>query len=330
MANLNASTLSDTVKTLYEKRLLTRALSRMIHGKWGTSARLNKFGSYELRKFGSMPLVSSALGEGSTPAEQAAPSITKVTMTPAWYGAWVSYTDHLDFVNFDPVISETSSILGEQAALSFDTLLRNSLTDGATKDYAGAATQRTDIDATNDKITYADFLNALANLEAQNAMPSEGDRFAVVMHPFTFATLMQDTSFVALFQQEGGSSPMRSGKMGSILNVNIYVSSNARVYTDGGTAGADAYSCLFIGKESYGMAGFGATLPNYVQDSGGEHGNNTGKGVNPVEIIVKGLGEGGGLDPLNQRGTIGWKASHVASILNSAWIIDVEHATTLS
>lgn len=49
MANLNQTSLSDAVKTQYEKRLLMRAIPRMVHGRWGMVARLNKVGSYELR-----------------------------------------------------------------------------------------------------------------------------------------------------------------------------------------------------------------------------------------------------------------------------------------
>ena len=49
MTNLLQSTLPDAIKTMYERRLLTRAVPRLIHGRFGMTARLNKYGSYELR-----------------------------------------------------------------------------------------------------------------------------------------------------------------------------------------------------------------------------------------------------------------------------------------
>lgn len=49
MANLTQTALSDAIKTQYERRLLTRAVPRLIHGRFGMNARLNKYGSYELR-----------------------------------------------------------------------------------------------------------------------------------------------------------------------------------------------------------------------------------------------------------------------------------------
>lgn len=86
MAGLNSSDLSDAIKTQYELRLLTRAVPRMIYGKYATVARLNKYGTYELRKYSSVPVVSVPLTEGNTPGEGTAPSISKVTLTPLWYG----------------------------------------------------------------------------------------------------------------------------------------------------------------------------------------------------------------------------------------------------
>lgn len=327
MANLNTVGLSDTIKAMYETRLLTRAVPRFVYGRAATVARLNKYGSYELRKFGSVSAVSTPLTEGNTPGEGSAPAITKVTFTPAWYGSWLSYTDQLDMQNFDPVISETSGILGEQAGLSFDTLLRTLLTGGATKDYTGIATSRATLAVTTDKANFGDFVGALATLEQANAMPSMGGGYCVVTGPYVWAQWMQDPTFVALFTREGGEA-IRMGKMGSILNAEIYVTSNVASYADAGAAGADVYSALFIGAESYGIAGMGNTVPNVQADSGGElfGTNNTSKGVKPVEIIVKGLGETG-LDPLNQRGTIGWKATYDGQILNSAWLLDQETVT---
>jgi len=326
MSNLNTTALSNTIKTQYEARLLTRAVPRMIHAKFATPARLTKSNTLELRKFGSMPIISNSLTEGTTPAETDSPAISIVNLTPEWYGAYVAYTDKVEMQAFDPVISETSGILGEQAGLSFDTLMRNTITAGATKDYAGGATQRTEIDTTNDKYSYAGFLGAVAQLETNNALPADGDLFPVIMSPFAFSELMLDTTFVTLFTREGGES-IRGKKMGTILQCSIYVTSNARVYTNEGASSCDPTSMLFIGRESYGVAGMTGMEANLVHGDGGEHGNLTGQSVSPVSLIVKDLGETG-FDPLDQRGTIGWKATYDDVILNQAWIIDLEGAHT--
>jgi N4-gp56 family major capsid protein len=324
--------LSDTVKTLYERRLLTRALPRLVHGRFGQKPRWKGYGSYEVRRWASLDIVSDTLDEGNTPNEHAAPTITVVTMTPSWYGAWIKYTDKLVMTAFDPAVSEISALLGEQAGLSVDTLVRNAITANATKDYAGSATSRATLDKANDLVTFEDIVQNVAELETQNARPLEGPFYIVIMHPHTWATLMQDATFVTLFTREGGGS-IRSGFVGTILNLKLYVTSNAREYVDGGqNSTEDVYSMLFIGREAYASAGLSGLAPNLAADSGGPQvrGGMTGqRGLNVVDIIMFGLGETG-FDPLRQRGTVGWKTTHVDQILNSNWIRDLEHLNDFS
>lgn len=332
MANLTQGNFSDAIKTMYERRLLTRALPRLIHGRWAMPARLNKYGSYELRKYGALSAVTSALTEGATPAEQTQPSLSLTTITPLFYGAWLGVTDELDMTAFDPIISESSAILGEQAGLSADTLVRNTLTDGATADYAGDVSARASLDHPAHDVTFADFIKQVAELEAGNAMPADGDDFIVVIHPMTWATLMQDPTFVNMFVQEAPNSPLRNGYVGRILRCKLFVTSNAREYADAGVGSTtDVYSMLFIGKESYGIVGMGSITPNFMVDGAPETGRNmTGQQVKPVEIIVKQLGSAGADDPLNQRGSIGWKMSFATSVLNSAWVRNLEHTNVAS
>lgn len=334
MANVNTGnpTLDGSVKTEYERRLLGRALPRLAHGRYSTVARMGKFGTYELRRYESLSAVTSTLTEGATPAEQASPSLTVLTVSPSFYGAWLEHTDVMDMEAFDPIISEISGILGEQCGLSMDTIIRNALTDGATKDYSGGESARTDLAANVDIFTYQDILRQVAQLWAANAQGVDGDRFAIIMHPYDWATIMQDTVFANLFIQEAGKgeSALRSGLVGSILNANVYLTSNARSYVDGGAANADVYSMLFIGRDAYGTVGIGNTVPNISDSGSGEYSNNTGKAVKPVQIIVKQVGSSGALDPLDQRGTVAWKASLGMTMLQSTWIRDLEHINVMS
>jgi len=332
MANNTQTSLASGIKTQYERRLLTRALPRLVHGRWGMTARLNKVGAYELRKYGALSAVTSALTEGTTPSEQSAISLTLVTITPSFYGAWLGYTDELEMTVFDPIISEFSSILGEQAGLSADTLIRNVLTDGATKDYAGASSTSRVTVGSADKISYAEFITQIAALEAANALPADGDDFIVIMHPNSWALLMQDATFVAMFQQEASrenNSPIRSGYVGHLLRTKIFVSSNSRSYAAGGEGAVDVYSMLFIAREAYGYVGMAGSFPNLVDNAPETSHNMTGQGVKPVEIIVKQLGSAGADDPLNQRATIGWKMSLGVAMTNSAWARDLEQYATI-
>lgn len=75
---------------------------------------------------------------------------------------------------------------------------------------------------------------------------------------------------------------------------------------EAGALGRDVYSALFIGSDSYGV----------TEISGGG-----------LQTIIKQLGSAGTADPLNQKATQGWKATHISKILNQLWILRVEHTT---
>ena len=82
----------------------------------------------------------------------------------------------------------------------------------------------------------------------------------------------------------------------------VTCNANTPVYPgEGGAGGVAVYGCLFLGKEAYGI-------------------------IDPekmgLQMIVKGLGEGD--DPLNQRSTIGWKASTATKILYQERMVRLE------
>lgn len=337
MATQTQSTLSDSVKTQYLRRLLMRAVPRLIHGRFGEKANASGYGSLEWRKFGAITVAAggpSALSEGVTP-ESESTSVSTVTATPAFYGSYLQHTDELEMTAYDPIVSEFSNVLGEHAGLAIDTLIREDILGSSpTTRFAGSATARGNIDSTDDKITYIDFLKAVAVLMANSALPVDGARYACILHPHSYATLMNTDRFVNTFlhasPRDNDSNPMRTGFMGTFLNVDIYISGNAREYADAGTSStADVYIALFIGREAYGVVGVGNIDPRDVDGAGNDpFAVNTGKGrsLAPVDLIVKPLGSGGAEDPLNQRGTVAWKAAHDTAMLNSDWIISLEHA----
>lgn len=332
MANANRASLSNSLKTLFERKLLTRLLPRLVHGKFGKQATFKGYNQYELRRWESLDAVTSALGTtGNTPSEGQAPTITVVTLTPEWYGSWVGFTEDIDLTSYDPVVDELSGLLGEQAGLSFDTLVRNDLTGNFTADFSGGATARGEIDNVNDIISFVDYIQNVAALEANDVPGFDGDAYPVILHPHSWSSLMQDSTFVTLFTREGGGA-LRTGKIGSILNTDIYISSNARIYSAAGQNSEDVYTALFIGRESYGMAGITGFAPDLMEDSNPpqNRGGMTGQEVRPVDLIVHPPGSAGSADPMNQRGSVAWKGSHDLEILDSSRGRVLEHATDFS
>ena len=76
----------------------------------------------------------------------------------------------------------------------------------------------------------------------------------------------------------------------------------------GGTNNSPVYGTLFIAKDAYGV-----TSPK-----------------ENVENITKALGSAGSSDPLNQRGTMSWKAYHMAKILEQMYMLRIESLSTLT
>lgn len=82
------------------------------------------------------------------------------------------------------------------------------------------------------------------------------------------------------------------------------VTAGSIIYPAGaGKDGRDIYSTLFIGQNAYGVT------------------NITGGGL---ETIIKQKGSAGTGDPLDQRSTVGWKATQTAEILSPEFMVRVE------
>lgn len=76
---------------------------------------------------------------------------------------------------------------------------------------------------------------------------------------------------------------------------------------EGGANGRDVYSTLILGADAYGV----------TQITGGG-----------LQHIVKQLGSAGTADPINQRATVGWKATKTAERLVEQYMVRIESAST--
>jgi N4-gp56 family major capsid protein len=93
------------------------------------------------------------------------------------------------------------------------------------------------------------------------------------------------------------------GEIGAIAGVRFVETSEAKIFDNG------VFGTLIIGDGAYGVTEV------------------TGGGL---ETIVKQLGSAGSADPLNQRSTVGWKATKVAEILVEAYMARIEHKTSFT
>jgi N4-gp56 family major capsid protein len=333
VSTTTTGTLPYTIKEYWDKRLLLRALPNLQHNRWGQPGVIpsNMGDVYEWRKFGALDTITSSLPEGITPAPHT-PDMTRVRMTADWYGAYIAHSDRLQYTAYDPIISEFSELLGEQCGRSIDILTRTQMVSGFTTVVRpGTYTADSDITST-DVMTYALLVKAMATLAGNDALPAEGMDYVAILHPYVWADLLNDEDIHKVFQAAADSesiNPFRTGYLGKILNIKLYMTTHGYVNSDAGSGNVDVYTTFLLARQAYGVGGISGFTPRNVDSSEGKPGGLTGQSVKPVEIIVKELGSGGSLDPLNQRATAAWKASHTSATLNASFAVAIRTAASM-
>lgn len=323
MATETTTTLSDLAKTYYVMRFLARLHAAYLYGKFGDPANVVELPQgkgllAEWRRWSALSPATTALTQGVTPAGSNH-AVTLVTATPAQYGDFTTYSDVLDWVNIDPTVTSMVDVFVEQAAETVDQLDRAVLTAGTNVQYAGAVANRASVAASN-KLSIAEIKKAVRTLKLANVpkIPDEfGGSYIMVMSPNAGYDIMADSEFILTSQYNGGTA-LYNGELGRYMGVRMLESSNAKVFTGAGASGIDVHASIVFGQHWFGFA-------KWIDQSGGQKMDAMG---NMVEFFLKPLGSSGTADPLNQRGTCGWKLSHICKILNQNCGLRIEHAVS--
>lgn len=302
------SSLSPTMQTYYDRRLLKRALPNLVHRQFGQKRGIpaNNGKTVNFRKFSSLAPATTPLSEGVTPAGNAI-TITEVTATVAQYGDFVEVSDLLDLTAIDPVIDEMSDVLGEQAADTIDIVTRDILVTGTVVQYANGRVSRSAV-ASGDNLTVNEIRKAVRTLKRNKAKPIDGKNYVAIVEPGTTYDLQSDQKWEEAAKY-AGSTQIFSGEIGRLYGVRFVETTNAKKFAGAGAAGIDVYATLVIGQDAYGIIDV------------------AGKGN--AKMIVKPKGSAGTADPLNQRSTVGWKVeAYTAKILEQANMVRIEHAVS--
>lgn len=304
-------------KTFYEKDLLMRVTPAFHYVGYGKKRAIPRRGgnSIEWRRLERPTAATSALTEGTPPAETQT-TWSNVVATISQYGAYVKVSDVAMNQSIDDVMSEHVEMFGEHMADSLDRIARAVIVGGTNVQYADSATSRGAL-TTGNRLDEAEVRAARRALLRRNAKPlrSIGGKFALITNFDAEYDLMSDTTIQSVLQNAGArgtSNPYFTGDQFDYLGVRILTTTNVPVVSGGGlslAAAVHVFQSMMIGEEFYGESEFG---------------------FDTMEIVVKPVGSGGTSDPLNQFGTIGWKAAYTARILNNAFGQRIEHATSLN
>jgi N4-gp56 family major capsid protein len=226
----------------------------------------------------------------------------------------------------DPVLQEYKALLTQQSSETVETLRWNTVKAGTNRFFANG-TQRTDV---NTPITLELQRKATEALGNQRGMYIED----VVSSTPSFRTEPVEASYIGVchvnvvrdIRNMEGFTPVKqynhgkafANEVGAVEDVRYVRSTLFTAFADAGglkgamksTAGtnADVYPVIIFAKDSYGIVPL--------------------KGKSVMSLIVKNPGSAGSADPLNQRGTIGWRLYHASVILNDLWMVRLEVAAT--
>ena len=272
-----------------------------------------------------IPVATTPLIEGVTPSGSVLAN-QDYTVTLGQYGDFVTITDVIEDTHTDPVLQQATDILGEQAAVTVETLRYNILKAGTNVWYGNLVGARNDIVTA---IALADQRRVTTGLNRQNARKitqvvgstpdfntkSVEASYMAVCHPDLETDLRSMTGFKVVADYGPHTTPFE-GEIGSCEQVRYLTStvlapftglggSNAALRETGGAV--DVYPILYFGRDAYGIVPL--------------------KGKSSMTPMVVNPKPAPG-DPLAQRGTVGWKLWTATVILQDAFMARLEVGAT--
>ena len=293
------------VRTYFDRLLLTLARPYYIYDMFAQKRTipLNSGDQMIFRRYSTLSAAVVPINDGTTPPGDAL-SVTDFSTQIKWYGNFVVITDQVQFTVQDRVLNEATRVLSLQLGLTLDTLIRNMMVATASSILCSNG-----VNGSNpSEITTADIKTAVRALRLGNARlmtkPIMGEnRFATSPVRSSFwgfmdVTIQNDLEACADFLSVANyPNPMDAleAEWGSTNNVRWLLSTNG--YSS--SASPPVWNNIILGQEAYGVVKLGSK---------------------EAEFIVKPLGSSGTSDPLNQRGSVGYKYPFATRLLNDNWL----------
>lgn len=320
MANTTRTLIPVEVDAVYQRTLLLRVTANFVYTKWAQMADIAQgagTNQVRFRRYGNLTAATTALSEGVTPAGSQL-SVASVTASTSQYGDYITLTDKVDMETQDPIITTTTELLGDQASDTFDQLTRDVLTAGTSVFYANGVAGRANVAANVSLTDYRKIARALRKNNAKKvtriitATDGVGTTpvkaaFVALISPDTHYDLKTLTGFIPVAQYPSSTTLLDMNEVGSLDEIRFVETTNGKLFTGAGSGGVDVHADVILAQDAYGITRI------------------TGKSL---EQIFKPLGSAGSADPLNQRQTVGWKATFVAYRLNENFMYRYEHAVT--
>jgi N4-gp56 family major capsid protein len=320
--------LTAQFQTAFSKQLLPHIVQELVMDQFASRKPFPKnAGSKTIRFF--TPAVADAsqvstLTEGVPLATYRETSLTYVDATLVQYGEVTKISDILGMTALFDVLEDSLRLMGEDAALHLDTVIRNTvvpaITGAGNKRYAGGAANWAALaagTAAAGTLTMADALDAMTQLRNKRAPRKNGEYFGIAA-PAILRDLMLDAKWINASSYSNIKQILK-GEVGMFYGIRFIEHTNP--WVEDGTAGAeqtyaapggakDIYATLFTGTDSFGvpvMAGQSPFSPRMIINDKPDKADN-----------------------LNQFVTAGWKTYWVTVVLNALWTVAVRSRTTFA
>ena len=253
------------------------------------------------------------LTEGTAPAQRREVDLRSIEVQLTQFGEILQITDKLSYLTLFNVLSEGIALLGEDAALKCDSLVRDAFSTGSdiannatakryvnrtaagTRDHAGVNSAT----AANSSLNAVELLDAVTALKNNKANPLKGSYTALVP-PQVARDLFRDTDFLNTVAYAGSAKPLVTGELGSFYGVRIVEHTNP--FIEGATEGTysssgSIYSVPVVGGDSVGVVKL--------------------SGDSPLSPKVTVLNTADKSDILNQNIYAGYKLYYTAQLLDA-------------
>lgn len=342
--------LSAEMKTYYEDTLIDNAEPKLVHDQFGDKYPIpkNNGKTIEFRKYAALPKALTPLTEGVTPTGNSL-SVSTKEATINQFGDYIKLSDMLQLTTIDNNVVQSTKLLGSQSGRTLDTITREIVNAGTNVIYADKADGSEVLSrkalTLDSELTVDTIFRAVAQLKSMNADGISGGEFVAIIHPFVSYALMRSDDWVSIHQYKNPEN-IHQGEIGTIGGVRFVESTEAKIFAEDGcpefyaltkdtkfvagktyyTKSSDTYSAASVTPggavtaDTYYEKHYTAIFSTLVI---GAHAyavtDVTGGGL---EHIIKQLGYGD--DPLNQRSSVGWKATKTAEILSDEYMVRIE------
>ncbi len=311
MTITTTNSLPAPVQQWFDNVLLSRPMPKLIHKQMAlkkelppNSGRIARYRRYTNLQTATVPLPDSGL----TPPGQVLNAVD-IDARLDWYGTYVTITDQVMFINQDPVLNQTVSLLAQSMRETEDQLTRDMLAstasifncvNGVNGDNPTELT-RPDIDTVVIQLLNNDGMMISDNIEGSLKFGTSPIREAFwgMMNAQYLDDLENCVGFISQAQYPSNMNVLNA-EWGSVGNVRFLYSSRGSITPTASLNGNNVANIFITGMEAYACVELTRATAEFIYTP-----------------------PGGPTDPLRRLQLGAWKMAQVPRILNDAWVFNL-------